>query len=64
MRELPYKHALHVVVEIDETEIRIKGIESEYQAETPNATGVQDYRWNGVSIKPKTSSCILKLNNE
>lgn len=60
VRMMPYKDALHVVVELDETEIRIQGIESEYQAETPESVGLYDYRWNGVSVLPKTGSYVLK----
>lgn len=59
IKELPYRDPLHVVVELDETEIRIKGIESEYLKETPDDVGVHDYRWNGVSVLPKTSSHIF-----
>ena len=64
VKDLPYKNALHVVIELDETEIRIKGIESEYQDETPDDVGVRNYRWNGVSIQPKTSSYRLTLHNK
>lgn len=57
---LPYKQALHVLVEIDEKEIRIKGMDSEYASVTPEDIGLSEYRWNGVSILPKTSSYILR----
>lgn len=59
IRNLPYRDALHVVVEIDENELRIKGIESEYLRDTPDDVGVHDYQWNGVSIRPRTSSHVL-----
>lgn len=53
---LPYKDALHAIVELEGEHVRIKGIESEYQDEMPNDVGVNDYRWNGVSILPRTES--------
>ena len=61
VREFPYKDALHVVVELEEKEIRIKGMESEYSEDTPEAVGLKDYRWKGVSIEPRTSAYVLKL---
>lgn len=62
VRELPYKNALHAVVELDEKEIRIKGISSDWLGETPDDVGVYDHRWNGVSVEPGTSSHIIKLD--
>ncbi len=41
--KLPYKQALCVLVEIDETEINIKGIEGEYLSITPEDIEVYDY---------------------
>lgn len=58
--KLPYKQALCVSVEIDETEIKIKGIEGEYLSITPEDIELYDYVWNGVSIKPRTSSHNIK----
>lgn len=55
---LPYKDALHVIVELDENEVRIKGMSSEYKEKTPIDVGVPDYRWNGVSILPECMSYI------
>lgn len=59
--KLPYKQALCVLVEIDETEIRIKGIEGEYQSVTPDDIELYDYTWNGVSVRPRTSSYHIPL---
>lgn len=58
--KLPYKQALCVLVEIDETEIRIRGIEGEYLSITPEDIELYDYVWNGVSIKARTSSHNIK----
>lgn len=58
---LQYKQAMSVYVEIDDNEIRIKGMESEYMSVTPDDIGLHDYMWNGVSIKPMTSSCTINL---
>lgn len=57
---LSYKQALCVMVEVDEAEIRIKGMDGEYLSVTPDDIELHDYRWNGVSVKPKTSSYTLK----
>lgn len=57
---LQYKQAMSVYVEIDGDEIRINGMESEYLSVTPDDIGLHDYMWNGVSIKPRTSSYILR----
>ena len=57
---LPYKQSLCILVEIDEIEIKIKGMEGEYLSITPEDIGLCDYVWNGVSIKPRTSSYNIK----
>lgn len=56
-----YKKALSVNVEIDDSEIRIIGMDGEYLSVTPDDIGLNDYLWNGVSIKPQTSSIVIKL---
>ncbi len=48
-------------VEIDDKEIRICGMESEYLSVIPDDIGLHDYVWNGVSIKPHISSRLIKL---
>lgn len=58
---LPYKQALHVLVEIDESEIRINGMDGAYQSVTPEDIGLSDYRWNGVSVEARTSSRSIKF---
>lgn len=55
-----YKHALHVDVEINHKEIRIQGMNGDYLSVTPEDVELYDYRWNGVSIKPQTSSRVIK----
>ena len=54
-----YKHALYVDVEIDDSQIRICGIDGEYLSVTPDDVGLGTYIWNGVSIKPHTSSVVI-----
>lgn len=58
---LTYEHALYVMVEIDENEIRIKGVEGKYKDVTPEEIGLDSYRWNGVSVRPRTESCTIPL---
>lgn len=53
---LQYKQAITVYVEIDDTEIRIEDAQGEYLFVTPDDIGLHDYMWNGVSIRPQTSS--------
>lgn len=55
-----YKDALSVCVELDEHEIRIFGVESEYITETPEDEGLRERVWNGVRIAPRTSSYTIK----
>jgi len=57
---LPYKQTLCVFVEMDETEIKIKGMESKFLSVTPDDIGLYNYVWNGISIKPRTSSYNIK----
>ena len=56
---LLYKQALLVDVEIDDNEIRIKGMNGDYLSVTPDDVELYDYRWNGVSIKAQTSSKVI-----
>jgi len=56
---LLYKQAMCVDVEIDENEIRIFGMSGDYLSVTPEDVGLTEYRWNGVSIKPQTSSQVI-----
>ena len=60
VRNLFYRDPLHVIVEIDEAEIRIQGMDSAYAGLTPEDVGVTDYRWNGVDVHPRSLSCVLK----
>lgn len=56
---LLYKQALCVDVEIDDEEIRIKGMDGDYLSVTPDDVELHDYKWNGVSIKAQTSSKVI-----
>lgn len=55
-----YKDPLHVIVEMDEKEIRILGMESEFADLKPEDVGVTDYRWNGVDVHPCAQSHTIK----
>lgn len=55
-----YQQALYADVEIDNEEIRIQGIAGDYLSVTPEDVELNDYRWNGVSIKAQTSSVVIR----
>lgn len=61
---LLYKQALYVDVEIDDNEIRIKGVNGDYLSVTPEDVELYDYKWNGVSIKAQTSSKVIRRKEE
>ena len=58
---LTYKEPFAVIVEIDDSKIKINGVEGEYQSVTPGDIGLDNYQWNGVSILPKASSWEINL---
>lgn len=60
VKNLFYKDPLHVIVELDEAEIRIQGMESEFMDIKPEDVGITDYRWNGVDVHPCAKSCVLR----
>lgn len=60
VENLFYKEPLHVIVEAEENEIRILGMETEFMDLKPENVGVYDYRWNGVDVHPCAWSHILK----
>ena len=60
IENLFYKDPLHVIVELDEDEIRIQGMESSFMGLKPEDVGVLDYRWNGVDVHPCAQSHILR----
>ena len=59
---LTYKEPFVVIVEIDDSKIKINGVEGEYQSVTPEDIGLENYQWNGVSILPKASSWEINMN--
>lgn len=61
VKNLFYRDPLHVIVEADEDEIRIHGMESKFDGLTPEDVGVMDYRWNGVDVHPCAQSHVLKF---
>ncbi len=58
---LQYRQAMSAYIQIDDSEIRVCGMEGEYLSVTPDDIGLHDYAWNGVSIKPHISSHLIKL---
>lgn len=60
VRNLFYRDPLHVIVEVDEEEIRIRGMESDFDGLRPEDVGVYDYRWNGVDVHPRAQSYVIK----
>ena len=60
VENLFYKDPLHVIVELDEDEIRIQGMASDFEGLRPEDVGITDYRWNGVDVHPVAQSHVLK----
>ena len=58
---LTYKEPFAVIVEIDDSKIKINGVEGEYQSVTPEDIGLDNYQWNGVSILPKASAWEVNM---
>lgn len=55
-----YEQPLHIIVTIDgERNVTIEGMDGRYQNVSPQDVGIGD-SWNGVSIKPKTSSLYIR----
>lgn len=63
IEEMPYLDALHVIVELQDSTVNICGMESRYKDRKPEDVGVDDYRWNGVSILPRTGSYSNRREN-
>ena len=59
--KLQYGQAMSAYIEIDEKEIRIDGAEGSYLSVTPDDIELYDYRFNGVSVKPRISSRRINL---
>lgn len=58
---LLYREALHSIVTIDGAgNVEIRGMEGHYDRVTPQDAGIGDV-WNGISIKPRTSSLTIKI---
>ena len=56
-----YEEALHIIVNVDEKmNVAIQGMEGRYQKVTPKDVGMGD-EYNGVSIKPRTSSLYISF---
>lgn len=58
---LQFTQAMSAYIEIDDCEIRIFGEEGSYLSVTPDDIELHDYKWNGVSIKPRISSHHISL---
>lgn len=54
--ELPYADPLHVIVELQNGNVRINGMQSYYTEKKPEEVGVVDNVWKGISTLPRTSS--------
>ena len=63
VKNLFYKDPLHVIVEVDENEIRIQGMESDFADLRPEDVGILDYRWNGVDVHPCAQSHIIRQHS-
>ncbi len=61
---LQYKQAMSAYIEIDDSRVKICGMEGAYLSVTPDDIELYDYKWNGVSIKPWISSHLIKLQNQ
>jgi len=60
---IPYSNALHCVVEVDYTSVKICVMQSSYQSVVPEDVGIVDRMWNGVSIQPSVLSCEYFFNS-
>lgn len=58
---LQFTQAMSAYIEIDDYEIRIFGEDGSYLSVTPDDLELHDYKWNGVSIKPRISSHRISL---
>ena len=58
---LQFTQAMSAYIEIDDHEIRIFGEEGSYLSVTPDDIELHNYKWNGVSIKPRISSHHIRL---
>lgn len=57
-----YEEGLHAIVTIsDNGQLDIEGMRGHYQNVTPSDVGIQDNRWNGISIEPVVSSMNIKF---
>ena len=61
---MPYDRALSAVVTIETLQVRIEGMQAEYEAVTPAELGLEKPTWNGVSIEPKASSVSISFTDE
>ena len=60
VRNLFYRDPLHVIVEVEAEEIRIRGMQSDFAGLRPEDVGVTDYRWNGVDVHPEAQSHVIR----
>ena len=60
---LQYAQAMSAYIEIDDHEIRIFGEEGRYLSVTPDDIELYDYKWNGVSVRPRISSHRIRLKS-
>ena len=60
---LQYAQAMSAYIEIDGHEIRIFGEEGSYLSVTPDDIELYDYKWNGVSVKPRIDTHRIRLKS-
>ena len=60
---LQYTQAMSAYIEVDDHEIRIFGEEGSYLSVTPDDIELYDYKWNGVSVKPRIDSHRIRLKS-
>lgn len=58
-----YKDPLCCIVEIEDRNVKIYGMKSDYQTIVPEDVGIMNRQWNGISIEPRISEqeveCML-----
>lgn len=61
---VPYDRALSAVVTIEDLQVRIEGMQADYEAVTPTELGLAKPTWNGVSVEPKASSYVISFSEK
>jgi DNA repair exonuclease SbcCD nuclease subunit len=59
--DMPYVDPLHVIVELQDSTVRIKGMETYYRKEKPEDAGIVDNVWKGISTLPVAYSYNMEF---